>query len=703
MRRNIFYALLLCACCLFACKPAIEQELPYLEVETEMINTLTGDGDQFNLVIRSNVSWELSCDADWVILEQTSGTGDAVVVGAVKRGVQDSDRNCSIFVEAKECSLRCEVRLQQGKFEPVIYTLTIADIVKVASLLEDGASEEMVEFSEVNAQVASDNAAGNGPEGYVVITDDGKNFIRLVTDETYAAGSMLHIDMSGAKATRISSGNYALSGAAVTATEGVYAYSPAQIDPDAVASFENQLVTVVGTQCHDDFVNAKWSGEVKMVSVKDTSVTFTAKVKPAAGFAGETVPDNSGNITGIVVNGCLQPRNLADIALTEARVGAAEEVKTWAPIPMLFKSSAANVADNLTINGTEVTFSAAQDYSVGGKITFGGGLTTVKFGSAVMGSGYANTYITSVNWKKDAFVQVEMPVTHEISGDAEFYMHFTCGKVNVMPKFSFEWSLDGNNWNKMNAIYSYGTLTRAAAETAGQKNEFSVPTVTTYQQGTISGEFTLENPVSSGNIYFKVTALGDCTSATQTLRMNVGTYLSMKTVDNDLSGASVLASENFENCRWGANPVQGAFVGSFAMIIGTNVPTTYASSTGWTATTSMVRKGCLLISATSGDNWFISPALSMLTAPTDVTVTFKFAPYVQAAGVIEECPLSVKITGAGALQDELVLSKPIGEDPYNWHTGTFQVSGANADTQIYIGAENTSNQRFYIDDVVIKR
>lgn len=551
MNKNIFTIALASLLCLFSCTVAQVEEKAYLEVQPEMVESLLGDGDAFNLRVSSNVSWTAACSEDWVVLDKTEGSGDAVIGGAVKRGSLESERDFTIIVSARDLPLSCEVSLVQGKFVPVIYHFTLAEIMKLAADAGDGNPVAMTEFSVTEAYVASDASGGNAPDGYVVVTDNGKDYLRLVTDSPLAYGSRLEIEMSKASVIRLSSGSYALSGGTVTASDASFPFEPVLIDPVAVSSFENCLVTVSGIQCCEDFIGVDWGGDLLMEYIRDVTILCNVFVDPAASFAQGTVPENSGSVTGIVVGGKLRPRTLADIDLTSERVRPKPEIPEWKPIPMLFCSHAANVCDNITVSGTTVTFSTLNEYSVPGRITFGGGLTKVTFGSGKLATDYANTYITSVNWVEGAYIQFELPVDHEISGECEFFTNISCGKANVMPKFSFEWSLDGAQWNKMDAIYSYSTFTQASAAVAAQKNEFSIPTVTQYQHGIISGEFTLSEPVSSGSVFIRIKALAKATSLTQTLRLNGGCVLAMKTVDSDLSGVSVLASENFESCRWG--------------------------------------------------------------------------------------------------------------------------------------------------------
>ncbi len=694
---------LLAALCFFACKPVVLEEKPFLEAEAEMLSSLSGDGDAFNVRIRSNVDWTVSTEADWVILETTEGRGDAVVSGAVKRGVQGSERNCSIYVSCEEHKLLCEIRLVQGSFEPVIYHFTLNDLIGKASALEDGASVDMTEFSVTGGYVASDASAGNAPEGYVVITDNGSDYLRVVTGDSFAFGSLLELEMSNATLKKIGSGNYALEGASVSAREAEFPFDPLPVDVLSLPSFENCLVRLSGIQCREPFIGSCWSGDVLMEDVTDTSRQCVVSVAADAVFASESVVGNSGSVTGIVAGGKLLPRQFIDIELNGDRVGVKDVVKKWKPMVMLFSSPAANVSDNLSISGTVATFSEKEGYSCPGSISFGGGLTNLKFGSGKISTGYANTYITSVNWVEGAYLQYEFPISYEISGECEFFTSLSCAKPTTMPKFGFEWSLDGNSWHKMDAIYSYSCTTDASAIASAEKNEFSIPSATTYQQGTISGEFTLAEPVSSGSVFVRIKALGTATSLTQTLRLNAGCALVMKEADSNLSGASVLASENFASCRWHGRPVTGCFMGGLIHVNPNNVATSYSSSTGWSASNSLVRKGCLLFSTTTGELWLTSPALTMLSAPTDVTVTFKIAPYVTAEGVLEDGRVGVKVSGSGTVVGDLVYDSPLDENPFEWHNASVKVSGANADTQISIGKTATSAGRFYLDDVVIRR
>ena len=104
----------------------------------------------------------------------------------------------------------------------------------------------------------------------------------------------------------------------------------------------------------------------------------------------------------------------------------------------------------------------------------------------------------------------------------------------------------------------------------------------------------------------------------------------------------------------------------------------------------------------------ISPVLSMLKGPTDLTLTFKAAPswFVDkgAGHTMNNVNIGVAVVGSGQAS-EIVWDTPLESAPYEWHTGTVKIKGASSDTQVNIGVldPTATNSRFYIDDIVISR
>ena len=95
----------------------------------------------------------------------------------------------------------------------------------------------------------------------------------------------------------------------------------------------------------------------------------------------------------------------------------------------------------------------------------------------------------------------------------------------------------------------------------------------------------------------------------------------------------------------------------------------------------------------------------MLKAPTDLTLTFKVSPYVNATGaqlVVNANAIAVDLTGSGSVGQ---IEWDSAYEPYKWATATVKITGASSDTQIQIGNLDASaaNAQFYIDDIIIKR
>ena len=121
----------------------------------------------------------------------------------------------------------------------------------------------------------------------------------------------------------------------------------------------------------------------------------------------------------------------------------------------------------------------------------------------------------------------------------------------------------------------------------------------------------------------------------------------------------------------------------------------------------MAIRGCVYLSAASGENFVISPILDMLKAPTDLEVTFKAAPYVNATSsvlVVNNNNISVDLTGSGTV-GTLEWDSTFDTDPYSWHSAKVKITGASSDTQIKIGNLDSgiATSAVYIDDIIIKR
>lgn len=701
------------------CQEPVETVVsPYLDVVPEEYNaTALGEGDAFLLSIRSNVEWELSAvdnsgaPVDWIRFDVTSGSGNADVLGFILRGDRETDRTCTIVLSAADTKMEKRLEMKQGIFVPVILHLNFADLLKAGASLAAGESDALTDFGQFSAEVVA-VPGENLEEGYVYITDGGLDFVKVKTPQaaTLKAGDKVIVEMTEGTVTKDENGGLTANIPAeiVVEASGEPTYAPVFVSADAVARYENALVAVGYAQATDANVGKSWGGDIQMTTEQiQGGSSFTVHVDSGASFASGSVPASSGQVVGIVKNGKVCPRNAADLAgLTEERKAAyVEPYRIQTHGNFLNATAKATIGNGTVADKTKLNFTEKTDYSHAGASVekVGGGSSTL----ALVANGLPyECCFTTKGWNTaGAYLLYTLPVAQKIYGDLDFNFSVSCGNATAFKGITWtvQWSTDKTNWNDVDAVYCTSQSTVAAAK----GNTFQL-TATGHQANRQVAEFSIpeSEAISSGNIYFKLTPAKKAAS-NQTLRFNCGFFLTSRTrVTPNYGFGNVLAMENFENNLYGIDPVVGIPV--YYLVNHTSAPG-YTNTDGWgVAGSSNVFRGCLHLNSASGQNYMISPVLSMLKAPTDITVTFKAAPswYVDkgAAHTMNNINIGVGVLGSGTV-GEIVWDTPLDSAPYSWHTATVKIKGASSDTQVNIGVLEAAatNSRFYIDDIVISR
>ncbi len=699
-----------------SCEKPVEQTVaPYLDAVPEAYaETALGEGDGFLISVRSNVPWTLSAvDAggnpvDWIRFDATSGNGDADILGIVLRGDRETDRSCTIVLRSEDGKLEKTFVMKQGLFVPVMLNLQLADVLKTGYPLAPGATEDLTDFGLFDAEVVG-VPGGNLPEGYVYLTDDGSCYIRAAAPNVASlkVGDKVKVEMTAGTVTKEMNGGYTanLSEPITVVSSGAPSVEPAYISSDALSHYENAFVELRDVQAPQGSAGKAWSGDVSLIATDEKDASFPVHVESGASFG--SVGAGSGAVRGIVVDGKVRPRSAEDVSgLTGERIPAYKAPFQIAPVAnFLHIGGAANTVSNGTISGaTKLTFQDDPGYSVAGaaieKVVGGANKMSMVIAVATPWQ----SCFTTIQWALDnTYLLYTVPVTQKIYGDLEFAFSLSCGTANMFPgNWTVSWSTDGTNFKPADAVYCTTSFTEDSA--AGSTFTF---TQTGYANNRQLIEFSIpeSEAVTSGNIYFKMVppkvAAGN---ATKTLRVNNGSVLSSRTTNTPNKGYhNVLAMENFERCLYAHNPVVGVptyYLSHFG------AAPAYSNMEGWAVSgTSLVNRGCLRLSAASGANFIMSPVLDMLKAPTDLTLTFKVSPYVNATGaqlVVNANAIAVDLTGSGSVGQ---IEWDSAYEPYKWATATVKITGASSDTQIQIGNLDASaaNAQFYIDDIIIKR
>ena len=694
-------------------------EEPYLELHPQSCDALAdGQGDGVILSIRSNVSWTVSAigtdnnPVDWMVFESTSGVGDADILCFILRGKLEEERTCKIVVCSQDGGFRKELDICQGKYVPASAYITLLEILRNAYTQEIGVPEILPEYTRADLEVTG-VPGDNLPAGYVYLTEGGKAWIRLKVSQALSVevGDTLQVDFTGGTVTKEANGSYTLDlqKEPVVLASDAPAVLPKYISSDAMSAYENMLVELRNVQAPETLAGTQWKGDVTLHATDERDAVFPVHVEDGVSFG--NIGTGSGVVRGIVINGKLCPRTAEDLAgLTGVRIPPYGMPYQIAPVINVIKCGD---ADNVLANGTvtsktKLTFTDEPGYSVAGASIekIGGDKANAMKIAATSVSAPFNSCFTTVSWHlEDTYLLYTIPVTQKIYGDLEFAFSMSCKKQGVFSdSWTVSWSSDGTDYKPADAVYCASAYTSATAEGSTYKL-----TKTNVQNNRQVAEFTVpeKDALTSGNIFIRLKHPAiDESSKSMTLRMNSGSVLSSR-VQNMPKRAydNVLAMENFESCLYGHNPIIGIPTYYFTTINVLEPATTYTSSEGWMVTgNSLACRGCLRLSSDSDENYICSPSLEMLEVPTDIKVTFKVAPFVDASAadlVVHEGNVVVKVDGSGTVGD-IVWDREY--EPYQWRTGTVSVLGASSDTRILIGDVNGNKlSQCYIDDIIVSR
>ena len=463
----------------------------------------------------------------------------------------------------------------------------------------------------------------------------------------------------------------------------------------SISAEPTEAVTINGTD------NTIWLTAAPVTIPTGEKITFTART---ANY------DITKEVT-LEKDMALPVGNIATINLTinssDCTARSGEAAKKIAPIICFFKiGGAKNTIGNGTItDNTKITLSAEPGYSVAGASIEKVGGTANKLTANVATASPFNVCFTTVQWNTPGtYLLYTVPVQEKTWGDLEFNFSVSCGTANMFDgDWNVSWSTNGTDFQDVDAVYAYDVKTIAAA--AGHTFQLSG---TSIQRNRQVAEFSIaeSDAVSSGNLYFKVVPPTVADSfAAKTLRVNSGCYVCSRVERDALpSGEDVLAAENFNNSVFGCSQVIGSPVYYMTYLYNTDFP--YEGS--WTVTGDNVAcRGCLLLNGSSGNSYVTSPALSTLTGPTDVTLSFKAALYIDAYNQTALSPstdnIQIQVNGSGTA-GSIVWDSALDSDPYSWHNATVTISGASSDTTIGIGVDDIKmEKRFYIDDIVIRK
>ena len=715
MKKEVFSILFIAVSLLLlaaSCKKTAEQvAAPYLKVTPETYDQAAlGEGDAFLISIRSNVRWTISAvdsegnPVDWIHFDVTSGSGDADIFGFILRGDRETKRSCTIIISSEDGKMEKRIEINQGTFTPVILNLQLIDVIKAGYELSPGASENLTDFGVFDAEVVG-VPGGNLPDGYAYLTDDGSYFIRVSAPNVslLKVGDKVKVEMTSGKVIKEASGGYTavLSEPIAIVSSGAPTVSPVYISSDALTLYENTLVELRNVQAVEESVGKNWDGDVSFVACDEKDASFKIHVEREVSMG--SVASGNGIVSGIVVDGKVRPRTVEDIQLANDRLPAWKEPYRIEPIAnFLHMGSEANTVCNGTITDkTKFTFTDDPGWSVAGTTIekVGGTANNMTLFLAVKTP--FQSCFNSAQWYLDgSYMLYSIPVNQKIYGDLEFAFSLSCSTANIfVGDWGVFWSKDGTNFKPVDAVYDPDRYTPETA--AG--NTFSL-TKTSFMTNRQVLEISIpeSEAVSSGYLYFKmVPPKVTSTSSKGTLRMNCGAVLMSRTTNTPKHGyRNVLAMENFESCSYAHNPVPGFPVYYFTATDGAPA---YSNVEGWTITgKSIVVRGCVRLTADSGENYIMSPALSMLKIPSDLTLTFKASPYVDPTGTqlkVHDNNISVDVTGSGTVS-EIEWDSPL--EGYKWSTGTVKITGASSDTRVRIGnIKGAKTSRAYLDDIII--
>lgn len=691
---------------------------PYMDVTPEAITEVAqGEGDGILISIRSNVSWTVSTEdasgspVNWIVFDTTAGEGDADILCFVLCGSRDDGRSCKIVISSTDGKFVKSLEIRQGKYIPVLSTVLLEDVLKAASSQEAGKPEQMTDFTQAKVEVIGAPGA-NLPDGSLFIAGEGSAWARVKTGSAseFHEGDVVLLDFTESTITRESTGAYTIDliQKPQLQSSGSFSVAPKYISSSAIAGYENMLVELRNVQAPEGAVGSSWSGDVSLLATDENDKPFSVYVNSGAQFG--SVGSGSGAVRGIVVDGKLHPRSAEDVSgLTAPRIPSHDANKITPVINVIKLGDANNTLANGTISGkTKLTFTDAPGYSVEGAAIekVGGGSGNKMAIAATTLTAPYNSCFTTVQWNLEGtYLLYTIPVRQKISGDLEFAFAMSCGKDGVFTDvWTVSWSRDGVNYKPVDAVYCTDAYTTSAA--AGATYRLTNTNLLNNRQ---VAEFSIpENEaLTSGNLYIKlIHPAVDESWASRTLRTNCGSVLSSRTTNTPrIPYDNVLMMENFESCLYGHNPVIGIPTYHFTSFNALDSATAYSSLEGWSVTgNSLACRGCLRLSAGSGENYICSPKLNELKVPADITVTFRAAPFVDATGAelaVHQNSIRVAVNGSGTVGE---IQWEGEYTPYEWHTATVKIYGAASNTQVMIGnIDGASESQCYIDDIIISR
>lgn len=719
MKAFRFFVIPIISMLLLACQNNVEplvQEEFILEISSEEYTEALGDGESFILSISSNMAWTIKAvgedgtEIDWVIFDQIEGEGDASVFGTILKGVRNQPRKFTVVVTSLDGTREVSVEINQAAYVPVLIPITFENVIKLAASAQVGEEVACMEMSQIKGINILDDTIENN---CIYLTDNNLNFIKLITekDSEFAIGANLAVDLSGAVIYKNATGGYE-----IKLREAIETYSdelteprPAYISSTALASYEDCFVKLGDCQVAEENLSGTWSGETKMDLTADIG-DFVVSVPTSSAISSIAKTNGRGKVFGIVKNGKLTPRIAEDLSqLTSSRGEKFELLAgSFAPIRCLFKGKSKTANSNTTItDGTKLTFTVDSfDEKCGTSFSNAAGIIEKVGGGTANKMTIVNatnttagvmmvTCFTTVQWNyEDTYMKITIPLKEPISGDIDFISSFSTASPAKYQKCTLQWSRDGSTWNDMDAIYDVEQQTVAEA-----KGSTFVLTKTTYQDKRQTAEFSVpeSNPVRDV-IYFKMVT--KCSDATTTLRCNFGFVLMPRvkeipkqTYDN------YLASENFENGKYGAYPLIGeglSFMRYFSTKPAFNAP-------GWTSVgTIYPLRGAICAGGATGAQYITSPALDKLTGPTDITVSFLYGKYITPTYITKDAPFEVKVEGEGTVGD-IVWEDDITKDLYSFKRGSVKISGATSTTQVSLGTFAEADGEFYLDNIIIKK
>lgn len=638
------------------------------------VSVYEGDGTVEGGTITDLANWETFSGLSAVVKGASKSTRIAI-------GISGGSGDRRFYIDNVVIEAISEIEI------PSEITKTLAEVLS----LQDGTISESIK---TEVTVVSDLKAGNVPDGVAAVTD-GSSWASLKV--TGAA------ELEEGKSVSISLKGASKSGAVLTVSPEQLAVTgdgsipaAAVVEIGELAGNENRLVELRGVQAQTAFVGKTLSGDIAMENASGDS--FTMAVLASADFAGSTVPEYSGTVSGLVFGGKLYPRRASDISLVLDRLGGAA-AKGFSPIFCTYENStetSGTVADvrNVTVNGLKAGF------DTGAAIELVGASENASISFAQAKDAFYNVYLTSSGWDtENAHYRLSCPVSEEISGKVAVTFSLN-GKTEVLQQWNIFWSADGENWTATD--YTWNTKNNTEELALAAKNTFTAQSTTA--AGITRTEFTV--PASGkipagGTLYIKLAPSKAITKASIAVQLGMGFVVSGADVENTTAPSDALVFNNFSECTAGTDYMLGAGLRYLA-----NVATPAYSRSGWTVANGFCRTGYTMYgTASSGDHGITAPALSALSETRDVTVTFKCCLYMPSNFKGAKDDICVKVAEGSGAAGEIVWDSEPESDYYGWHTGTVTISGASADTRIFIGAgagKAAGDRRFFLDDIYIK-